>query len=97
MDAQQEPSRTPFPQNPEEFDADDRVSFSKVSNKFILEAEDGQEYEYDDSLKRWVAAVRFHSPTSIKDPQHAVGVIHLARERASSNDLPWMGTGLTVG
>ncbi|MCJ1406903.1 hypothetical protein MMC19_000973 [Ptychographa xylographoides] len=46
--------RSSFPQEPEEFDADARVSFSKVSNKFILEADDGQEYEYDDALKRWV-------------------------------------------
>ncbi|KAL2043439.1 hypothetical protein N7G274_003746 [Stereocaulon virgatum] len=43
-----------FPQNPEEFDADPRVSWSKLDNKFILEADDGQEYEFDDGLKRWV-------------------------------------------
>ena len=55
------PERAPFPSNPEEFDADDRISFSKVDNKFILEAEDGQEYEYDDALKRWVEVVRFPS------------------------------------
>ncbi|MCJ1284772.1 hypothetical protein MMC26_004108 [Xylographa opegraphella] len=48
------PARSTFPQNPEEFDADPRVSFSKVADKFILEAEDEQEYEYDDALKRWV-------------------------------------------
>ena len=64
MDAQQKAPRAPFPQVPEEFEVDDRVSYSKLSNKFILEAEDGQEYEYDDSLKRWVAVVRsFYSHT----------------------------------
>ena len=47
-----------FPQNPEDFDADHRVSFSKLENKFILEADDGQEFEFDDALKRWVPAVR---------------------------------------
>ncbi|KAL8712278.1 MAG: hypothetical protein Q9220_003429 [cf. Caloplaca sp. 1 TL-2023] len=47
-------SRSGFPTNPEEFDADDRVSFSKLDSKFILETDDGQEYEFDDALKRWV-------------------------------------------
>ncbi|KAL2054570.1 hypothetical protein ABVK25_005318 [Lepraria finkii] len=48
------PAHSSFPQNPEEFDADPRVSWSKLDNKFILEADDGQEYEFDDGLKRWV-------------------------------------------
>lgn len=52
------PERAPFPANPEEFDADDRISFSKLENRFILEAENGQEYEYDNELKRWVEVVR---------------------------------------
>ncbi|KAI9716421.1 MAG: hypothetical protein M1812_005316 [Candelaria pacifica] len=47
-------ARTAFPQTPEEFDADPRISFSKISNKFVLEADDGSEYEYDDALKRWI-------------------------------------------
>ena len=53
------PERAPFPSNPEEFDADDRISFSKVDKKFILEAEDGQEYEYDNLQKRWIEVVRY--------------------------------------
>ncbi|KAL8873174.1 MAG: hypothetical protein Q9174_001310 [Haloplaca sp. 1 TL-2023] len=55
-----EPSQAPrsgFPTNPEDFDADDRISFSKLDNKFILEADDGQEFEFDDALKRWVPAL----------------------------------------
>ncbi|KAL8722424.1 MAG: hypothetical protein Q9225_001103 [Loekoesia sp. 1 TL-2023] len=52
-----EPSRSSFPTNPEDFDADDRVSYSKLDNKFILETEDGQEFEFDDALKRWVPAL----------------------------------------
>ncbi len=54
------PLQSGFPQNPEDFDADPRISFSKVSNKFILETDqDGGEYEFDDKLKRWVPVVRF--------------------------------------
>ncbi|KAL8781890.1 MAG: hypothetical protein Q9203_000858 [Teloschistes exilis] len=52
-----EPPRSSFPTNAEDFDADDRISFSKLDNKFILEADDGQEFEFDNALKRWVPAL----------------------------------------
>ena len=47
-----------FPQTPDEFDSDPRVSFSKLDNKFILEVDEEHEYEYDDALKRWIPVVR---------------------------------------
>lgn len=47
-----------FPTDPADFDSDPRISFSKLDDKFILETEDGQEYEYDSALKRWVQTVR---------------------------------------
>jgi HIV Tat-specific factor 1 len=47
-----------FPIDPADFDSDPRISFSKLDNKFILETEDGQEFEYDTALKRWVQTVR---------------------------------------
>jgi len=46
-----------FPANPEEFDADDRISYSKLDNKFILVQEDGAEFEFDDAIKRWIPVV----------------------------------------
>ncbi|KAL9010557.1 MAG: hypothetical protein Q9173_004514, partial [Seirophora scorigena] len=52
-----ETPRPNFPTNPEDFDADDRISFSKLDSKFILETDDGQEFEFDDALKRWVPAL----------------------------------------
>lgn len=54
----EESSLTQFPRDPTEFDSDPRISFSKLDNKFILETEDGQEYEYDTALKRWIPTVR---------------------------------------
>lgn len=45
-----------FPQ-PDEFDSDPRVSFSKLDNKYILETDNGEEYTYDDALKRWIPSV----------------------------------------
>ncbi|KAE9376792.1 hypothetical protein N431DRAFT_330804 [Stipitochalara longipes BDJ] len=46
-----------FPTNPEEFDADDRISYSKLDNKFVLVQEDGAEFEFDDAIKRWIPVV----------------------------------------
>ncbi len=46
----------PFPTDVQEFDADDRISFSKLDNKFIAVYDDGSEYEFDPDLKRWVPA-----------------------------------------
>ncbi|KAJ3517572.1 hypothetical protein NM208_g14686 [Fusarium decemcellulare] len=43
-----------FPTDPREFDSDDRISFSKLDNKFIAVHDDGNEYEFDAELKRWV-------------------------------------------
>ena len=66
------PPKSTFPSSPEEFDADPRVSFSKLTDKFILETDDGQEYEFDDALRRWVPVVRPHSPIakiSFQEPQ----------------------------
>jgi HIV Tat-specific factor 1 len=50
-------NRVAFPVNPEEFDSDHRISFSKLDNKYILVQDDGSEYEFDESLGRWVSAV----------------------------------------
>ncbi|RMZ87394.1 hypothetical protein DV736_g5379, partial [Chaetothyriales sp. CBS 134916] len=43
-----------FPKSPSKFGADPRISFSKLDNKFLLETEEGTEYEWDSSLKRWI-------------------------------------------
>ncbi|KAL1644758.1 hypothetical protein SLS58_004223 [Diplodia intermedia] len=49
--------RNAFPTTREEFDADDRISWSKADDKFILEEANGNEWEFDDRLKRWVPTV----------------------------------------
>ncbi|KAH6608692.1 hypothetical protein Trco_002038 [Trichoderma cornu-damae] len=46
----------PFPTDVEEFDSDDRISFSKLDNKFIAVHDDGTEFEFDAELKKWVPA-----------------------------------------
>ncbi|OKL60040.1 hypothetical protein UA08_04530 [Talaromyces atroroseus] len=50
-------SASGFPTDPADFDADPRISFSKLDGKFILETDDGQEFAYDDALKRWVQTI----------------------------------------
>ena len=66
------PPLSHFPQNPEEFDADSRVSFSKLANKFILEADNGEEFEFDDALERWVPVVRPHPYVYMRVPMQAM-------------------------
>ena len=78
-----ESARIPFPQTPEEFQIDLRVSFSTINQKFTLEAEDGQEYEYDDALKRWILVVRLYPPitTDGLEGLHAILYCHLSLAR----------------
>lgn len=46
----------PFPVDVREFDSDDRISFSRLDNKFIAVHDDGTEFEFDAEAKRWVLA-----------------------------------------
>jgi len=48
-----------FPTTREEFEADPRVSWSRLTGKWLLEADDGTEFEYDEGIKRWVPVVCF--------------------------------------
>ncbi|KAG6002624.1 hypothetical protein E4U21_002930 [Claviceps maximensis] len=43
-----------FPTDVQEFDADDRISFSRLDNKFIAVHDDGTEYEFDPEWRRWI-------------------------------------------
>lgn len=46
-----------FPTDPELFDRDERISFSKLDNKYIAVQDDGTEYEFDRDLRRWVPII----------------------------------------
>ncbi|KAI1616001.1 hypothetical protein EDD36DRAFT_414917 [Exophiala viscosa] len=46
--------QTGFPRSPSSFDADPRVSFSKLDDKFILETDEGNEFVWDTALRRWI-------------------------------------------
>ncbi|KAK3954019.1 hypothetical protein QBC32DRAFT_101781 [Pseudoneurospora amorphoporcata] len=46
-----------FPTDLEEFDKDERISFSKLDNKYIAVQDDGTEYEFDEGLKRWLPII----------------------------------------
>lgn len=44
-----------FPTDPADFENDDRISFSRLDNKYIaVQESDGTEFEFDPQLKRWV-------------------------------------------
>jgi hypothetical protein len=46
-----------FPTNPDDFGEDDRISFSRLDNKYVAVQEDGTEYEFDADLKRWIPLI----------------------------------------
>lgn len=46
-----------FPRDPSAFGSDERISFSRLDNKYIAVVDDGTEYEFDRDLKRWVPIV----------------------------------------
>ncbi|OTB18356.1 hypothetical protein K445DRAFT_55687 [Daldinia sp. EC12] len=46
-----------FPTDPQEFEQDERISFSKLDNKYIAVQDDGSEYEWDYQLKRWIPVI----------------------------------------
>jgi len=52
-----EGASTSFPSDPLKFDSDDRISFSKLDNKYILVQDDGTEFEFDNALARWIPVI----------------------------------------
>lgn len=46
-----------FPKTPAEFEQDTRVAYSAAESKWILEDDDGSEWEYHEMTKQWVPAV----------------------------------------
>lgn len=42
-----------FPTDVQEFDSDDRISFSRLDKKFIAVHDDGTEFEFDADSKKW--------------------------------------------
>ncbi|ATY61972.1 nuclear mRNA splicing factor-associated protein, putative [Cordyceps militaris CM01] len=43
----------PFPTDVQEFDGDDRISYSKLDSKFIAVRDDGAEFEFDADRRAW--------------------------------------------
>lgn len=44
-----------FPIDPQQFDSDDRISFSKLDEKFTAVHDDGTEYQFAPELQQWQA------------------------------------------
>lgn len=51
-----------FPKTIEQFESDSRVSYSKLDNKWILEDDKGDEWEFDEAHGRWIPSVREYFP-----------------------------------
>jgi HIV Tat-specific factor 1 len=46
-----------FPTDPDVFDDDERISFSKLDSKYVAVQENGTELEFDAELKRWIPII----------------------------------------
>lgn len=44
----------PFPTDEQQFTADERISFSRLDNKYIAVRDDGAEFEFDAASKSWL-------------------------------------------
>jgi hypothetical protein len=51
-------NRAPFPSNPDDFDSDTRISYSKATKNYTLEDENGEEWEWFPRTSKWVPMVR---------------------------------------
>lgn len=58
-------AQSDFPAEPSSFAEDERISWSKLDSKYVLETEQGGEYEWDDALRRWVAVVSTRVPVPL--------------------------------
>ncbi|MBE3044508.1 hypothetical protein IMZ48_18455 [Candidatus Bathyarchaeota archaeon] len=57
-----------FPTSVEEFGNDDRISYSRLSNKYIGVHDDGSEFEFHPELKRWIIVEDEHDDDLAEDP-----------------------------
>lgn len=68
-----------FPTDPSEFDNDDRISFSRLDNKYIaVQESDGTEFEFDTQLRRWIPVADEEEEALIRQQQSAYGGLDLA-------------------
>ncbi|KAI2629768.1 hypothetical protein GGR54DRAFT_278554 [Hypoxylon sp. NC1633] len=72
-----------FPTDPQEFEHDERISFSKLDSKYIAVQDDGSEFEWDAQLKRWIPVV---DEELLAQQQSAYGGT-IADDSSSSNVL----------
>lgn len=52
------PTRAPFPEDPDSFNDDDRIAWSNADKTYILQDENGEEWEWKESVRKWISSVR---------------------------------------
>ena len=73
-----------FPTNVEEFADDDRISYSRLTNKYIGVHDDGSEFEFHPQLKRWIIAEEEHDETEVNELDVGAGPHGLSKKRKTS-------------
>lgn len=87
-----------FPKNPDEFHDDERISFSKLDNKFIAVHDNGSEFEFDARSKQWLPTAQ-EDVDELGDLAASVGADENPQKRklldaengpGVSGPLPWL-------
>lgn len=71
--------RAPFPQLVDDFESDPRVSFSKLDNNYILEDDDGSEWEWQPAVGADAQAGKGRWVQSVSAQRHTRGIAGEAR------------------
>ena len=83
----------PFPIDIQDFDGDDRISFSKLDSKFIAVRDDGAEFEFDTEQRVWkpldepTLEEDASNPSAPQDPQGAGSVKRRLEEDDNSTEV----------
>ena len=78
------PNRAPFPKDKDDFNADNRISFSKEAGTHILEDETGEEWEWHARISKWVPTVRNAEPRPPNPRRASACVTPILRCRATA-------------
>ena len=77
--------RVAFPRAEADFEADTRVSYDMANKKWILEEDDGKEFEWVAETQKWIESVRLHPHPRLR---HSLQQAHGLADDRGAHDTP---------
>ncbi|KAL1891261.1 hypothetical protein Sste5346_007720 [Sporothrix stenoceras] len=75
-----------FPTDISQFDDDERISYSRLDRKYIAVQDDGTEFEFDQSLKRWIPLADDGSGDNADAPNDPSAYAEAQQQAGNSSD-----------